>query len=216
MRARIGAIMGVWLLFWGAQAFGTTIAFYEDGVIEDGDVYTAVGVYNNATVDMTGGSVTFQLTAYDFSIVNISGGSLEAIICTGSGTVNLSGGSVISGMGVSSSGTANVFGGTLAVLDVGSSNPSNLHGGTISDYLRATSTTNVYGYGFDYNPLAGSYGGGQLTGFWLNNSPFSLDLYASDEPGGAPVDTYSHLMLIPEPATILFLGAGMLLVTRKK
>ena len=37
--------------------------FYEDGVIQEGEVYSYVGVYNDAVVDMTGGNITDQLTA---------------------------------------------------------------------------------------------------------------------------------------------------------
>jgi len=193
----------------------TTIAFYTDGVIQEGDEYVSVGVYNDATVDMTGGIVTFQLTSYESSIVNISGGILEAIVCKDGSTLNLYGNMKAGGMSVSGSGTVNVFGGNVNSLKIGSANAANLYGGTISDYLKATSTVNIYGYGFEYDPLAGDYWGGQLTGFWLDDTPFSIDLYYSDTMGAPPIDTYSHVVLIPEPATILLFAFGWLALRKR-
>lgn len=220
MRVKIGAIIAVWLLSWGNQAFGTTIAFYEDGVIEDGDVFSWVSVYNDATVNMSGGVVTSQLSAYDFSLVNISGGILEATISTDASTVNLSGNMQANQLGVSGSGTANMYGGTVGFIEAWNHSTVNLYGGTISDYVLAygdeSLVVNIYGYDFNYDALGGSYGGGQLTGFWLDDSPFTIDLWYSSNPGEATIDTYSHIVLVPEPATVLFLGAGMLMLRRRR
>ena len=204
----ITIIVAVVILLGASETWATSIAFYEDGVIEEGNVYSWVSVHNDATVDMSGGMVTSQLTAYDFSTGNVSGGILEAIISTDTSTVNLSGAMQIVGLGVSSSGTVTMFGGSVVLMEVGSSNPVNLHGGVISDYLKAVSTVNIYGYGFEYDPLAGDHRGGQLTGFWVDDTPFSIDLYYLKAPGGPFIDTWSHITLIPEPATILLLGLG--------
>jgi hypothetical protein len=122
--------------------------------------------------------------------------------------LNLSGDMSTNSFVVNGSCTANVFGGNVGLIEAWSSNSVNLHGGVISDYLLAVSTVNIYGYGFDYDPLAGSYGGGQLTGFWVDDTPFNIDLFAASLPGGGPIDTWSHIVLVPEPATILLLGLG--------
>ena len=73
---------------------------------------------------------------------------------------------------------------------------------------------NIYGYGFQYNPLTGDYGGGQLTGFWMDDTPFSIDLWYSSYPGAPIIDTYAHIVLIPEPATLLLLGSGGLFLRK--
>jgi hypothetical protein len=131
-----------------------------------------------------------------------------------SSTLNLSGNPQINDIGVYFSGTVNMFGGTIGSVQI--DNIANLYGGIISDYLLATSTVNIYGYNFQYNPLAGDYRGGQLTGFWMNDTPFSIDLYAVyNPPYGGTIDTWSHVVLIPEPATILLLGLGVLMLKKR-
>ena len=212
------------------------VVFDTNGVIKDGDVYDYVYVRNDAVVDMTGGVVTHLLGAEDFSIVNVSGGLLGRLGCVDfsmlnlsgdmqtdelevhdSGTLNLSGSMQADGVKIWGLGTLNMFGGIVGSVEIYSSNASaNLYGGIISEYLMALSTVKIYGYGFQYDPLAGDYRGGQLTGFWMNNTPFSIDLYYSDTPGGPLIDTYSHIVLIPEPATFLLLGLGVLLQRRLK
>jgi hypothetical protein len=210
MRGKIQDIL-ILVFLLPALCHATTVAFYTDGVIQDGDVYDYVSVYNNAKVDMSGGTVSEILTAYSSSTINISGGILNILDSWDSSILTLVGNPQINELGVSFSGRANIFGGTINFLKVGSSNPVNLYDGIISDYLLATSTVNIYGYDFQYNPLAGDYRGGQLTGFWMDDTPFSIDLYYDDTPGGVPVDTYAHIVLIPEPATLLLLGLGVLL-----
>ena len=221
MREKIHTIL-MFLLLSPALCHATNIAFYTDGVIQEGDEYVSVGVYNNARVDMTGGIVTNQLTTYDYSTLNALGGLLEAIVSVEFSTVNLSGVVRIGGMTVEESSAVNMFGGevdSLKILKIGSSNPVNLYGGIISDYLLATSTVNIYGYDFQYNPLAGDYGGGQLTGFWLDDMPFSIDLYAVyNPPYGATIDTWSHVVLreIPEPCTLALLAFGAIIHLRRR
>jgi len=216
MREKIQDIL-ILVFLLPALCQATTVAFYTDGVIQEGDVYSYVYVYNNATVDMTGGVVTTVLVAYDSSTVNISGGILHQIGSSyesAASTLNLSGSMQADEVEIGGSSVLNMFDGTIGSVEI--DNIANLYGGIISDYLLATSTVNIYGYDFQYNPLAGDYRGGQLTGFWLNDTPFSIDLYYDDTPGGSLVDTYPHIVLIPEPATILLLGLGILLQRRLK
>jgi len=222
MRGRIQYIL-ILLLLMPALCQATIVAFYTDGVIQDGDVYDYVSVYNNAKVDMTGGTVTTQLKAYDSSTVNISGGVLHNTSTSyeSASMLNLSGNMQSDAVYIWGLGTLNMFGGIVGSAEI--HNIANLYGGIISDYLLVTSpvnissTVNIYGYGFQYNPLAGDYRGGQLTGFWLNDTPFSIDLYAVyNPPYGATIDTWSHVVLIPEPATLLLLGLGVLMQRKLK
>ena len=203
------------MLIGGDEVYATGIMFHADGVIQEGDVYDYAFVYDDAIVDMTGGVVVGILGAYDFSTVNISGGVIGKLDSMASGTFNLSGDMSTNSFVVNGSCTANVFGGNVGLIEAWSSNSVNLHGGVISDYLLAVSTVNIYGYGFDYDPLAGSYGGGQLTGFWVDDTPFSIDLFAASLPGGGPIDTWSHIVLVPEPATILLLSLGGLFLRKR-
>ena len=216
-RKKILTILTVVILLGACNVQATTIAFYSDGVIQEGDEYSYVGVYDDATVNMTGGIVTVQLKACDLSTVNISGGILHAVFTSygSASTLNLSGSMQANGVEIGRSGVLNMFGGSLGSVEIYSANAANLYGGTISDYLLATSTVNIYGYGFEYDPLAGDYRGGQLTGFWGDDTPFSIDLYYDDTPGGAIIDTYPHIVLIPEPTTILLLTLGGLILKKR-
>jgi hypothetical protein len=216
-KVRVFLVCLICMLFLSpALCRATIVAFYTDGVIKDGDEYVSVGVYDNAIVNMTGGIVTFQLTSYESSVVNISGGILNAIVCRDESTLSLYGNMEAVGVSVSGSGTMNMYSGTIDSLKISSLKEVYLYGGEINDYLRATSMVNIYGHDFQYNPLAGDYRGGQLTGFWLDDTPLSIDLYYDDTPGGPIIDTYPHIVLIPEPSTILLLGLGVLLQRRLK
>jgi len=216
MREKIHTIL-ILVLLSPALCQATIVAFYTDGLIQDGDVYDYVSVYNDATVDMTGGIVTVQLGAYDSSTVNISGGVLHGVFTSAgastASTLNLSGSMQADAVGIWGLGTLNMFGGT--VRSVENNNIANLYGGIISDYLWATSTVNIYGYGFQYNPLAGDYRGGQLTGFWMNDTAFSIDLWYLNVPYAPLIDTWPHIVLIPEPATLLLLGLGVLILKKR-
>ena len=82
---------------------------------------------------------------------------------------------------------------------------------------KGDTAVNIYGYNFDYDPLAGDHEGGQLTGFWQGDVPFSIDMVYDDPMGAQTIDTWSHITLhdIPEPATISLLILGTLLIRRK-
>jgi len=190
--------------------------FYEDGTIQEGEIYSYVGVYDDATVDMTGGEVTWGLTAYDTSTVNISGGFVQAL--GGDSTkINISGTMEGDTFRIIRSSSVNMSGGTFDIMEVGTLGGAYLYNGVISDYLLAVSTVDIYGYGFQYNPLAGDYRGGQLTGFWMDDTPFSIDLYAVyNPPYGGTIDTWSHISLheIPEPCTLALLAFGAIIRLR--
>ncbi|HUW18271.1 MAG TPA: hypothetical protein VMW16_03130 [Sedimentisphaerales bacterium] len=194
--------------------------FYSSDQILPGEEWNAVYVYNNDTVvDMLGGFVeglgTYDastinvtagsingLNAHQFSTANVSGGTVLTLAAYDSGTVKLFPSGTVFSLDAAGAGTAYMSGGITEYARTGDSSTLNLYGGTVTNYLNAwdSATVNVYGYGFNYSPSGGSWNGGQLTGFWLDGTPFTIDLYDAQ--------TYSHINLIPEPATILFLGLG--------
>jgi hypothetical protein len=193
-------------------------AFYEDGNVQEGEVYVYVDILRDATVNMTGGTVTVAFTAYDSSIANISGGSINAMNFGDFTTLNLSGNATVNELEIVMSGTLNVYGGSIGTINVHCDKPASLYGGAVSDYLRAGSPVNIYGYGFFYDPDGGDNGGGHLTGFWGDETPFSFDLWASHDTGTVPVDTWSKITLyeIPEPCTLVLLALGAVIWPRRR
>ena len=179
-------------------ANGAYISFSKDGVIQDGDSYDGVFVYgNNTTVEVKGGNIG-ELLSYDQSTVNVSGGHVTYAQSYEQSTINISGGTVrVPNTGDAGS-TINVTGGTFWNVEVGSGE-FNMSGGQIAGmgiFAPANDgAVNIYGYGFEYNPLPDK-NDGRLTGFWQDGTPFSIDfrpdayrLVTLHEipPGSAPI-----------------------------
>jgi hypothetical protein len=72
----------------------------------------------------------------------------------------------------------------------------------------STGWVKLYAYDIRFEPY-GPYGKGTIYGNWLsNNMPFQFDLTSN----GA----YSHVQVVPEPATFVLLGMGILALHRRK
>lgn len=92
-----GCVGIIAVAFTGTWAHATTIAFYSDGVIQEGDFYDIVEVHDtppgHTTVDMTGGWVGYPgMSTFDTSVVNISAGGVGFLQTNDSSAVNISGG----------------------------------------------------------------------------------------------------------------------------
>jgi len=165
--------------------------------VQESDSYSNTLVYNSATVDMTGGDIL----------------SLDLL---NSSTADISGGSITQGLYAWNNSTVNMTDGTIGWnLDASDSSTVNLYGGEITDWLYATddSVVNIYGYGFSYESEAGDWNGGQLTGYWLDDTPFTIDLLDN-----IVVDStyYDHVNLVPEPGSLILIGAGCLFLRGKR
>ena len=123
--------------------------------------------------------------------------------------------------------TLDIFGGSIFRLDAADTTLTNWYGGEM-DTLRPRddSIVNIYGGGLDTlgaseNSLVNLYaydivithtGGfwddGQVTGkYYSNDESFNFDLWGQD--------TYLHINIIPEPATLFLLSFGGLFLRRK-
>lgn len=232
MKRKVITILAV-VIFLPVSQVQADLDIYSDAVIQEGDYYdTFVNVYDtppdHTTVDMTGGFVhnfrsydssiinitggeILTLDAYNTSNANISGGNVRSVFTRDHATTNLyDGGSVFSLGAARQSGVVNMTGGITEYLRAGELGIINLYGGTVNIYLNVwdSAKVNIYGYGFDYDPSAGSWDGGQLTGFWLDGADFSIDLYG--------LGTYNHINLVPEPSSLILFALGALLIRRKK
>ena len=225
-------MLGVLLCCGGLAQAGTYKNFYSDGTVQAGETWTNINIYDtppaHTTVTMNGGSVTDSmgvfdaatfnmnsghvggLNAYELSMVNISGGSVSGLSLYNNATATLSQSGSISTANALNSGIFNMNGGTIGFLGANESSILNLRGGTITDSLGANSSAkiNVFGYDLAKTNSGGTYGAGQVTGFWQNGSPFTINLTF--------VEAYSHINLIPEPTTLLLFGAGAFLFRKSR
>jgi hypothetical protein len=231
LSARIASIFVLTTLLLSAplaQALPVDKDFTSSGQILDGEEWNNVSIYNDDTiVDMLGGLVD-QMQTYDssmlnvtggeiyslytreYSFANISGGTLGGVMTWDHATANLFDGGSVFSLGAGVSGIINMMGGTTEYLHAGGSCTFNLYGGAVTDSLNAWdfATVNIYGYGFDYDPSAGNYNGGQLTGLWFDDTTFTIDLYDTV--------TYDHINLVPEPSSLILFALSALLLIRKK
>jgi len=70
MKAKIPIVAAGVMLFAAVAAQGTMIDFYQNGVIQDGDIYDRVTVWGDAIVVITGGQVS-QIVQNDSSEVTV-------------------------------------------------------------------------------------------------------------------------------------------------
>ena len=139
--------------------------FTSDGVIQEGDIYRTVSVYDTApdhtTINMTGGSVWGckagnGLYCFDSSIVNISGGTIDVLETHNQSTVNATGGAIGNECGSSVIRTYNTSmvniseggylrGGSSAWIDLFDSSTLNVIGGDVGLFVfpSGASTVNV-------------------------------------------------------------------------
>ncbi len=204
---------------------------YNDATIGDGSEFNVVNVYDTSpdhtTVDMTGGIVD-QMSTYDFSTLNLTAGNISSLYARESSTANISGGSVYgiqtwdsavvhfsataSATSIGAAGdfaTLNMSGGATEYLGAGESGTVNLYGGSVTNSINAwdSGIVNVFGYDLAKTSSGGAYDYGQVYGFFMDSTPFSIEFSTSE--------TYDHVNLIPEPGT-LSLFALALLYLRKR
>jgi len=225
MKAKIPIACAAIMLFLTAPAQAAlNLDIYEDAVIQEGDSYNVVSIYDtppgHTTVSMTGGLVD-QMDTYDESRLNVAAGEIFSMYMRDSSTANIFGGHVgevivwdsatadLSKSGSVSSlsargetATVNMIGGVTTYLRTGDSGTVNIYGGEIRDSIETWNggTINIYGYGFSYDPSAGNWNGGQLSGLWLDGTAFQIDLYDAQ--------TYDSINFVPEPSSLLLFLIG--------
>ena len=104
-----------------------------------------------------------------------------------------------------------INGGEIQFLKADDYSTVNFHGGQILGNLiveHTTSWVHVYGYGFNNDP----FGGSPLTGFWADDTAFSINLVDDG------ISTYDQIVfhIVPEPATLCLFGLGGMLLRRRK
>jgi len=110
----------------------------------------------------------------------------------------------------------NWYDGTMVALWAKENSVVNIYGGRLVYYdgrrgdmwADGQSVINLYAYDITHTTTGDHYGFGRLTGkYYLNDSPFGFDLYSSE--------TYSHINIVPEPATFILLALGGMFLRKK-
>lgn len=189
--------ISLFILLFSAMALGATNQYSGILSVGDSDSHDSIFIWNEAELDMDGGTVQ-SLDMFNFSTADISGGSItQGVYVWDDITIDISDGDI--GWN----------------LDASDDSTVNLHGGTIDDWLYATdnSVVNIYGYDFDYDPDAGGWNGGQLTGLWMDATPLTIDFLDN-----IAVDStyYDHVNLVPEPTTLLLLTLGAVMLRKRR
>ena len=160
---------------------------------DDSDGYNfEVWVINNASLDVTGGEM-YKLGLSHYSTVNIvDGANIE----------------VVESLFTDASNTVRIYGGNVDKLWIGNnSSIAHIYGSNISELqVSGTATINLYAYDLTHTTTGGYLGYGQLMGtYYSDNSEFTFDL---------GWDAYSHINIVPEPATLLLFTFGAVLLKR--
>jgi hypothetical protein len=175
------------------------VAWATDYLIEDGDDFGNLGLFDYDTFLMTGGM------GHNLSLGGWSTGIIED---TDPLIDQYTGG--IWGINVSGNSELTINGGEINEIVCDDFSTLNLHGGQILGDLMVEHTTawvHIYGYGFNNDPFWGS----PLTGYWADDIAFSINLVDST------ISTYNQIVFheIPEPATMALLGLGICLIRKR-
>ena len=170
---------------------------------------TEVSAHDVSTINMGGGKI-YTLQAAESSTANVFGGHVYSLEAWNNGTVNVWGDADVFAVDTREQGVVNITGGTVdsaRVLELGI---VNLSGGFLRDCLYAGDSGIVYVYGNNLFkvPNDGEYGYGFVYGSWYGGANFHIDF--------GNFETYSHIILIPEPSTVLLLFTGSILLKRRK
>lgn len=191
------------------------VLVYNDNTIVDmlGGQIGYLTTYNNSTFNLLDGQITSHITIgiTGQGTMNVSGGTINIpsdFVVNMNSVCNISGGNVTADRLKTYPGSSVEFAGGILDFDTieihgeltikgGSLHIDNAY---VSPWYDETIKVNVYGYGFNYNPNGGTYGGGLLTGYLLDNNFFSIDQLSASE--------FQRFNLIPEPSTFILLAIG--------
>jgi len=200
-----------------SNIYGDPIFFDDDTLIKDGDVYDYVWALYNATIEMRGGGV-YQLEMDNTSTLNFLGGNINVIISANSSIVNMWGGEAAC-LSACEESIVNIYGGTITGtvpsdywgLGTWGDSHVNIYGGSVPvAKIWDNSLVTIYGTNFNYP--AGLYPADSIqnvVGTLASGEPINMAIYGGYDSG-------IMLVIAPEPATLLLLGLGGLMLRKRK
>ncbi len=160
---------------------------------------------NSQTLLMTGGGV-YEITAKDFSAIEINNTAPFAIATGGIANLIMGDNSKLA-----------FSGGDVYRLNIGGFATATLSGGQIYKIYSYQSTAipnymqhiEIICKDYSFNSMTN-----KLTGTWADNTTFNIQLV--NQIGYSPVIDNIKFTIIPEPATLLLLGLGGVLLRRRQ
>lgn len=164
-------------------ARGDLLKIYDDYVIRNEWAPDGIWVYNDASVDMYSGEMTYDSVLFDHSRLNLFGGTIDGLY-----PHNMS--------------SLYIIGGFVTDLCLWNESRVDLFvGGIVNLYCDPDTAVYIHAYDVVYDPSGGQWNLGVISGrFLLDDSSFTIDL--------ATRDTYDQVHIVPEPASILMLLSG--------
>ncbi len=194
-------------------------------VSSSGQVKSYLYAYDDSQVIMSGGTINRILHAYDSSQVTMSGGWIgDALISYGNSEVTMSGGVLNNALDSFGSSRVTITGGTIGndlyTLD---SSRVTITGGTIGNdlFLGNDSILTIKGYDFAIDGIPVDFGNiSSMLGGHFDNEPYRRltgTLLSGDALNNQfRIGNTAQITLIPEPATLLMLSLGGLMLRKRK
>ena len=183
-------------------------------------VSVASNIWNEpTTVNIIDGASMNALYSYENSRVTMSGGQVGHIHVYDRSQMSISGGIVNNGIEVGGASSLDIFGGQIPDHDwliARGAGQVHIYGGQIYTKIRVESVAIVTFHGSDfmldgqpigYGELFSDPDGKILTGMLVSGGVLEAQLFNTG--------TWASFVFIPEPATLLILGAGVLLVRKR-
>jgi len=184
------------LLDGGRTGSSYNLMAYEDSRINisGGSIGYTLGAYDRSQVHISGGSIGFSLAANDTSQVHISGGSIDYLQLYESSRVDIYGGSIADNLDNYLFPAGQLT--DLAILTI--------HGSDFAVNGVAFGYGELFGPGGGYSPPGNGY---QITGMLVSGELIDNYYY---------IGYNAKIILIPEPATLLLLSLGAMMLRRKR
>jgi hypothetical protein len=166
--------------------------------ITDGESYRSYSV-QSGTLNVLGGRINCSLNAGGTSTVNVLGGMIQNMTVRDQAMASVQAG-YINTLYANPNGQINLSGGYIHQLVIGSGDQQG-------------PSVNIYGRNLNYEHLGPGPIAARITGSWENGGAFCIRVQHNGEGG-----PYGHIRMAanPEPATVLLLAFGGLILRKRK
>ena len=204
---------------WNSPEMGTTVNILESGAIPH--PYGLRG-YEDSIINIFDGPIG-HVYAYDNCQLTITGGVINtAVYPSDNSQIFISGGSILS-LDTSDNSYSEISGGSISSLILRGNAHVELLGGAISNELQVQANSTLLIYGSDFEVDGQPVGFGEITsilgGNFINEPHRYLTGILANGgivDNGFRIGYNAKIVLVPEPATLLLLSLGGLVLRKKR